>query len=238
MRVLAVSHQDDAGPGVFADAVRGDGHSLDVWDRPREESAPADPGGYDAVVVLGGAMNVDEAAEHRWIDGELEMIEGLLERDVPLLGVCLGSQLLATAAGGRAERAPAPEIGWHAVEVSPEGRDDPLVGPLAPGFEALQWHSYRSQLPDDAVELARSPLATQAFRIGPVAWGIQFHAEVSRKDAECWIRNHESDPDAIRIGVDPDALLAETAPRIDAWNDLGRALCGRFLAVAGAATQV
>ncbi len=230
MRVLAVSHQDDAGPGVFAEAVAGAGHELDVWDRPREAAPPADPAGYGAVIVLGGAMNVDEADRHEWIPAELRADRRAARpAGCPLLGVCLGSQLLATAAGGRAERAPVPEIGWFDVDVGPDGSADPVIGPLAPSFEALQWHSYRSVLPPDAVELATSPICTQAFRVGPVAWGIQFHAEVSRTDAEHWIDDYESDPDAIRIGVDPARLLAETEPRIEAWNDLGRNLCARFL---------
>jgi GMP synthase (glutamine-hydrolysing) len=184
------------------------------------------------VIVLGGAMNVEDAAEHPWIDEELEMIRTLLDRGTPLLGVCLGSQLLATAAGGRAERAPEPEIGWFGVDVGEAGASDPLIGPLAPGFEALQWHSYRSILPAGAIELASSPVSPQAFRIGSSAWGIQFHAEVSRPDAEHWIHDYESDPDAIRIGIEPGRLLAETMPRIDAWNELGRDLCARFLEVA------
>lgn len=232
MRVLAVSHQDDAGPGVFAGAVAAAGHELDVWDRPREATPPADLRAYGAVIVLGGAMNVDEADTHEWIPAELDLIAELLTRRVPLLGVCLGSQLLATAAGGRAQRAPVPEIGWFDVDVGEAGAGDPLIGPLAPTFEALQWHSYRSVLPTDAVELATSPICTQAFRVGPVAWGIQFHAEVSRADAEHWIHDYESDPDAIRIGVDPARLLSETEPRIEAWNDLGRNLCARFLDLA------
>ncbi len=178
-------------------------------------------------------MNVDEAAAHAWIpDRARDDRASCSSAEVPLLGVCLGSQLLATAAGGRAERAPVPEIGWFDVEVDAAGASDPLLGPLAPGFEALQWHSYRSVLPAGAVELASSPICTQAFRVGPAAWGIQFHAEVSRADAEHWIDDYESDPDAIRIGIDPDRLLAETEPRIDAWNDLGRNLCSRFLELA------
>lgn len=229
MRVLAVSHQDDAGPGVFAEAIESGGAALEVWDRPRVEAPPGDLDDYDAVIVLGGAMNVDQAAEHPWIDAELAMLRGLLERRTPLLGVCLGSQLLATAAGGRAERAAEPEIGWFGVEVTKAGAADPLLGPLAPGFTALQWHSYRCVLPPEAVELAASPVCPQAFRAGPCAWGIQFHAETARADAEHWVRDYESDPDAVRIGIDPEALLGETRARIDRWNALGRELCDRFL---------
>jgi GMP synthase (glutamine-hydrolysing) len=122
------------------------------------------------------------------------------------------------------------------VEVTPEGRDDPVIGPLAPAFEAFQWHSYEVPLPPDAVALAQSPVSLQAWRAGEVAWGIQFHAEVSAADAEHWIDDYRSDPDAVRIGLDPEALRAETRPRMEAWNQLGRELCVRFLDVAAART--
>jgi GMP synthase-like glutamine amidotransferase len=91
-------------------------------------------------------------------------------------------------------------------------------------------------LPATAVKLASTPLCTQAFRVGPQAWGIQFHAEVSRTDLVGWIDGFETDPDAVRIGIDPEALRAESAPLIDGWNELGRGICRRFLDVA--ATRV
>ena len=90
----------------------------------------------------------------------------LLECGTPLLGLCLGGQLVAQAAGAEPGRAPRPEIGWHAVELTAEGGDDPLLGPLAPGFEAFQWHSYEFPLPAGAVALARSDVCLQAARIG------------------------------------------------------------------------
>ena len=235
LRVLAISHQRDAGPGVFAEAIAADGHHLDVW-QPAEAALPdagiREPASYDAVIVLGGAMHVDHGDRHPWLAEEKRTIAGLLSEGVPLLGVCLGSQLLTEAAGGGARPAAAPEIGWFDVEVGPEGAEDPLIGPLAPGFEAFEWHSYECLLPESAVALARTETCTQAFRIGRSAWGIQFHAEVSRTDAEHWIEDYESDPDAVRIGVDPAALAAATAPRIEAWNELGRGICRRFCELA------
>ena len=232
MRVLAVSHQRDAGPGVFAEAVRDAGHELETWHTAEAAQAPAEPAGYDAVMVFGGAMHVDHEAEHPWLVAEKRTIAGLLREGVPLLGVCLGSQLLAEAAGGSARAAARPEIGWFEVEVAPEGAADPLLGPLAPAFCAFEWHSYECVLPATAVKLASTPLCTQAFRVGPQAWGIQFHAEVSRADLVGWIDGFETDPDAVRIGIDPEALRAESAPLVDGWNELGRGICRRFLDVA------
>jgi GMP synthase (glutamine-hydrolysing) len=229
VRVLAIVHQRDAGPGVFAEAIRGAGGELDEWTLAERPQPPADPFGYDAVLVLGGAMNVDEGERHGWIGEEEAILRELLEREVPLLGLCLGGQLLATAAGAKARRALRPEIGWHPVEVAPEGEEDPLLGPLAPSFEAFQWHSYEFPLPPGAVPLARSEFCLQACRVRERAWALQFHPEVSRADALHWIEDFEADPDAVRIGVDPAVLGPETEAKIDGFNQLGRDLCRRWL---------
>jgi len=179
-------------------------------------------------MVFGGAMHVDQEAQHPWLAPEKALLRELVEGGTPLLGVCLGSQLLAEAAGGTARRAPRPEIGWQQVEVTDQGARDPLLAPLAPSFEAFQWHSYEFTPPPGASALARSDVCPQGFRLGN-AVGIQFHAEVTQADAEAWIDDYRSDEDAVRSGVDPDALRTRTRLSIAAWNELGRALCGRFL---------
>lgn len=229
MRVLAIVHQRDAGPGVFAEAIRGAGAELSEWTLAERPEPPADPLGYDAVLVLGGAMNVDEEARHGWIAEEKALLAELLEREVPLLGLCLGGQLLASAAGAEPRRASRPEIGWHRVVGTPEGEGDPLLGPLAPSFESFQWHSYEFPLPPGAIPLARSEVCLQACRLGERAWALQFHPEVSRADALHWVDDYEADPDAVRIGIDPAVLAPETEAKIDAFNELGRALCTRWL---------
>ncbi|MDX6581083.1 MAG: hypothetical protein QOI10_267 [Solirubrobacterales bacterium] len=231
MRTLAISHQRDAGPGVFAEAIAAAGHELDLWLIPETGEPPADPLGYDAVMTFGGAMHADQPDRHPWIEPEKELLSELIAAGVPLLGVCLGSQLVVEAAGGEARRAPEPEIGWHRVELTTEGTEDPLLAPLAPSFEAFQWHSYECVPPAGAAILARSPVCVQAFRVGS-AWGIQSHPEVSAADAAHWIDDYRSDSDAVRIGVDPASLGRETEGRIAAWNELGRGLCSRFLAAA------
>ncbi|MEK6278184.1 MAG: type 1 glutamine amidotransferase [Actinomycetota bacterium] len=234
MRALAIVHQRDAGPGVFADAMRSQGVELETWMPPEAATPPRDARDCDAVLVLGGAMHADQEDDHPWLPEEKALLAGLLEDGTPLLGVCLGAQLLAEAAGGTPRRLPEAEIGWHEVEVSGAGMDDPLLGPLAPRFRAFQWHSYECTLPPGAVALAQSAACMQAYRVGERAWGIQFHAEVSAADAESWIADYRSDRDAVRIGLDAEALRASTAEAIGAWNEVGRDLCGRFLAAVAA----
>jgi GMP synthase (glutamine-hydrolysing) len=234
VRVLAIVHQIDAGPGVFGEAIAAHGDSLEEWLLPESAQPSADPLDYDAVFVLGGSMNVDQEDRHEWLGTERGLLGRLIERRVPLIGLCLGGQMVAAAAGAVPRRAPRPEIGWHQVEVTEAGRNDPLLALLAPTFEVFQWHSYEFPLPPGAVALARSEVSLQACRIGEVAWAIQFHPEVSAADALCWIEDYESDEDAVRIGIDPTALAIETEAKIGAFNDLGRDLCRRWLDLAAA----
>jgi GMP synthase-like glutamine amidotransferase len=215
---------------VFAEAAAARGDELVEW-VPGEEPLPA--GRFEATLVFGGAMNVHEEEANPWLVEEKALLRKLLATEVPVLGVCLGAQLVADAAGGRVGRASEPEIGWHEVERS--DTRDPVIGPLPERFLAFQWHSFEFELPPGATALARSPVCLQAFRAGERTWGIQFHAEVSRTEVNAWLDDYEKDPDAVRIGLDPDALRAESEARLGGWNELGRGLCDRFLEAAATA---
>jgi len=234
MRALAIVHQWDAGPGVFADAARRQGWELQEWLITGGNPPPDAVSNFQAVMVFGGAVHADQEAAHPWLRNEKQLLAALLGRGMPLLGVCLGAQMLAEAAGAPARRAAAPEIGWVEVQVTNAGATDPLIGPLAPRLSAFEWHSYEFPLPAGAVALARSPTCLQAFRVGECAWGIQFHAEVTAADARHWIEDYRSDADAVRIGLKPDALRAATDRSIEAWNTVGRGICERFLDAARA----
>jgi GMP synthase (glutamine-hydrolysing) len=234
MRALAIVHQRDAGAGVFADEMRERGVELDEWLlTKRGTGPPREIADYDAVLTFGGAMHADQEDRHPWLRFEKDFLEAVLDDGMPILAVCLGCQLLAEAAGGLARRAREPEIGWLEVEITDEGAADPVIGPLAPSFRGFQWHSYEAVPPQGAAILARSPVCAQAYRIGERAWGIQFHAEVTAGDLAHWIDDYRSDGDAVRIGIDPQALRAESEGKIADWNRIGRELCGRFLDAVG-----
>ncbi|MFL5959280.1 MAG: type 1 glutamine amidotransferase [Gaiellaceae bacterium] len=226
MNVLSLVHGHDARTELFGPLVAEAGHRLDEWSFGWATPPPEPLDAYDAVLVFGGAMHGDQEDTHPWLRDELEWLHALLERPVPTLGICLGSQLLARAAGAWLGPLPEPEIGWREVELTEEGTADEVLSTLPPRFEALQWHHYGHGLPAGAVALARNAASLQAFRLGETCWGVQFHPEVTEPQLERWIRD-KSDPPP-----DPERLRAETRERIGPWNELGRRLCRSFVAAA------
>jgi GMP synthase (glutamine-hydrolysing) len=228
VRVLTIVHQPNAGAGVFGEVADRAGHELVRW-VPSATPPPAEDG-FGAVMVFGGSMHLDQEDANPWLREEKAFLREVLEGGVPLLGVCLGSQLVAEAAGASPRRASRPEIGWHGIELTAEGGRDPLLAPLAGGFEGFGWHSYEFPLPPEADALARSDICLQAFRLrGRPVWGLQFHAEVTPDTLDSWIDDYDSDEDAVRLGLDPERLREESAGRIEAWNELGRGISRRFL---------
>ena len=224
MNVLSVIHGTDARTELFAPVVQDAGHELDEWSFAWGAPPPRPLDSYDAVLVFGGAMHADQDAHHPWLLEESMWLQQVLVRRTPVLGICLGVQLLARATGSWVGRMRAgPEIGWLDVELTEAGAADPVVGVLPRRFEALQWHHYTYGLPAGAVELARSPACTQGFRLGEACWGVQFHPEVTKSQLEDWIADTEDPPPHAAL------LRAETPEKIDRWNELGRMLCGAFL---------
>jgi GMP synthase (glutamine-hydrolysing) len=210
--------------------VRAAGHEYDEWSLAWERPSPRPLHEYGAVLVFGGAMHADQDDQHPWLVEENSFIQGLLERQVPMLGICLGIQLFAKAEGAAVYPLPdGPEIGWFPVELTASAAEDPLFARLPSRFQAFGWHYYTYDLPERAEELGRSARCNQAYRLGESAWGVQFHPEVTMEIVQSWL----DDDDDFPTDLDRTAFAAETEQRIDEWNAFGRALCGGFLELAG-----
>lgn len=225
MNVLSVVHGEEARTELFAPVIEEAGHHLDECSFASTGALPCPLESYSAVLVFGGSIHPDQDERHVWMKNELDWLEGLLDHRVPTLGICLGSQLLARAAGSWVAPLAEPEIGWAEVELTREGLADPVLSALPPRFDALQWHHYQHGLPEGAVALARNSACLQGFRIGDACWGVQFHPEVTEPQLERWTADERELSGAER-------LRAETRERIGAWNGLGRRLCQAFLTVA------
>jgi GMP synthase (glutamine-hydrolysing) len=227
-KVLAVQHVAVEPPALVADALQGEGVGVDVVHTYRGEPVPGDAAGLDGLVVMGGPMAVYEADRLPHLRQELKLIDSSLRRGLPVLGVCLGSQLLAAALGARVEKGTAKEIGWYPVALEPAAREDPLLGQLPGSFEALHWHGDVFELPRGAVRLARSErTATQAFRHGK-AWGLLFHAEVTARQVADMAAAFEDELED--AGVTSDALLHGARAHLAGLERLARPLFRRWAA--------
>jgi GMP synthase (glutamine-hydrolysing) len=232
MRVLTIVHEEDAGPGIFDEVLVAAGTDVDTWLVAEQAEPPARPTAYDAIMTFGGSAHPHQEDRHPWLATEKRFLMDALRRQVPLLGICLGAELIAQADGASVQKLAHPEIGWYEVQVTEEGASDPLLGPIGVSFAALEWHSYEVPLPAGAIALADSASCLQAYRLGKCAWGLQFHAEVTAQDFQHWLDNYTIDEDAVAEGIDPQAIASETEGRLSTWHATGRGICERFLRVA------
>jgi GMP synthase-like glutamine amidotransferase len=215
VRALCLTHEENGPAGLFADVLRERGDDLLEWNVSGGEP-PEPPQAFDALVVFGGSMHVDQEAQHPWLSQQLDLINGALDRGQPLLGVCLGGQLIARALGAHVGPASLPELGWYEVELTSEGQTDPVLGALPRSFDALEWHSYAFELPSEAVLLAENEVCPQGFRVAKTTWGVQFHPEATREMLERWRTASEGSAPPVDLGP------------IHRWNELGRDLANAF----------
>jgi GMP synthase (glutamine-hydrolysing) len=220
MRVLSLVHGLNVRAELFEDVVRAQGHE---HAEAHAETGMPSLDGVDALMVFGGHQHVDQEDEYPWLVPEDAFLRSVLDRGLPTLGVCLGAQLLAKAAGAWAGPSERPEAGWIPVELTEAGVEDPVFGALPRRFDAFQLHEYTYAVPEGAEELARSAVNTQAFRLGR-AWAVQFHPEVREAQVVRWLEE-----DAV---PDRDEIAASLPARLPGWQELGTRLCRAFLAAA------
>jgi GMP synthase (glutamine-hydrolysing) len=224
--LLVVRHVPWEGPHRILDAFeKRPVQVVDSLDTDRPLPAASDVGG---AVFMGGPMSANDVDRYPRLGEEIEWLREAVAAELPVLGVCLGSQLLARALGAAVRPGPAKEIGFAPIEVL--DASDPLLAPLAPAAEVLHWHGEVFELPVGAVALARSALTDiQAFRAGPCAWGLLFHAEADDDLVERWLDEPAmADEARAALGDDYARLLRAGAKRVE--RDRGQRAFAAFAA--------
>ena len=192
-RVFVVQHVACEDLGTFATVLAERGSEI-TYVRPFAGDAVPDAADARALIILGGPMSANDTAALPYLAAERELLAAALLRDLPVLGVCLGSQLLAAAAGAAVFRAARAEIGWAPLGLTPEGRQDPLLAGAGALAAVFHWHGETFDLPPGATRLAFSASTlNQAFRLGRAAYGLQFHLEVDAAAIEAWMKAYPDD---------------------------------------------
>ncbi|MEA2269010.1 MAG: hypothetical protein QOC64_1620 [Solirubrobacteraceae bacterium] len=238
MRLLVLQHLSTEHPGSFADVIRERGVDVLTVELDEGEALPS-LADVDAILVMGGPMSANDDDEHPWLATERAFIREAVEAGVPLLGACLGAQLLAAALGAGVYPVPAgPEVGLLPVDVVDAGLTDPVLAGLAPSFLTCQWHGDTFDLPAGGELLASSPhCRNQAFRVGPSAYAIQFHVEPTTEQIAQWreIPAYAAALEQVLGPPEAEAFFAETIARVPELTVIAHRLFGAWLDVAAAA---
>ena len=220
MNLIVVQHLFCEGPGAFNAVLDDREVERTVVEIDVGETLP-DWRGFDGIIAMGGPMSVNDESEHPWLVDEKRWLAEAVRAGKPFFGACLGVQLLASALGARVFPLEQSEVGLLTVERTSEGFADPVIGALADPLITLQWHGDTFELPDGGVLLASSAAAPhQAFRFGDVAYGIQFHLEVTPEMAEQWAGIPEYSA-ALTSALGEEGGKAFLADAVDRHEELG-----------------
>jgi len=195
--ILVIKHISIEGPGTAGDFFEDKGRKIRTIELDRGQDLPPDLSKIEAVILLGGPMNVYEEGKYPFLKDEDAFLKKAIRENVPTLGICLGAQLLAKACGVKVKKAKEKEIGWYKVSSTDEGRKDPLLAGIASEFDAFQWHEDTFEIPSDAALLATSnSCRNQAVRFCKNIYGLQFHIEVTGSMIKDWVKEYteSSDP--------------------------------------------
>jgi GMP synthase (glutamine-hydrolysing) len=226
--VLVLQHAASEGLGTIEDALRASGHSFQYLRTFAGDVVPENAGDASGLVIMGGPMGVYEYERYPFLRQEMKLIESFLKEEKPILGVCLGSQLLASTLGAEVKPGPRKEIGWFPIHLhEAETAEDAVWKDQPKSFTAYHWHGDIFDLPKSAVSLASSDLTVQqAFRYEKNAYGFLFHMEVTREQIQNMLR--EFDGEIRQEKLDGRAILQQSETNLPAMQKIGNAVFARW----------
>jgi GMP synthase-like glutamine amidotransferase len=227
--LLILQHYWCETPGVFLDVLRDRDIPTVTLCGANGDPYPSDLSAHSGVIAMGGPMGVYEEEQYPWLRQEDALLKIAIQRNMPTLGICLGSQLVAKAAGAEVKPGDRKEIGWYDITLSDEGIHDPLWKDFPSTFEAFEWHGDIFSLRPGAVSLASSALYShQAFRIGQRVYAVLFHLEVTTEMIQTWMKAFAGELATVRSYLDPAAIEQNLANRATRMNALAQGFMKRF----------
>ena len=231
-KILVFQHVPYEPLGTLDPLLKSSGFRIRYVNFGREPESRPSLDGYAALIILGGPMNSSEIKSYPNLITEMEIIREAVDRNISVLGICLGAQLLATALGGSVERNPTREIGWYDVDLTAAGANDPVLSMFSEVQRVFQWHEDGIELPPGSVHLAASKASNvQAFRHGDHAYGFQFHLEVNQSLIERWLTVPANQKTLLEETgrVDPDAIRRQTLESVIALEELSTETFSRWI---------
>ncbi|TQV82927.1 glutamine amidotransferase-related protein [Aliikangiella coralliicola] len=187
-KIMVFQHVPYEPLGTLDPLIRSQRHRIRYVNFGRNPDAQPSIEGYDALIILGGPMNIGQEAEYPHLDVEKQVIREAIEQNIPILGICLGAQLIAAALGAEVYRAKQSEIGWYKMLPTIAGRDDSVTQAFGEQENIFQWHGYTFDLPKDAELLIQGEeIVNQAYRVKDNVYGFQFHLEASSALIQRWL---------------------------------------------------
>ncbi|MFQ5442234.1 MAG: type 1 glutamine amidotransferase [Thermodesulfobacteriota bacterium] len=229
-KILIIQHVESEGPGLIGTGILRAGFAMEYVRIYRGEKIPDNPAGFSAVIAMGGPMGVYEADKHPFILDELRLLKEAFKKDIPVMGVCLGAQMMARAAGARVYKGGGTEIGFYKVGLTEEGTKDGLLMGLPGEFTVFQWHGDTFDVPPRSVNLASSDLfAHQLIRVGRRSYGFQFHFEVTISMVKEFLEVNKAELEGAADVPPPEEIVRAAGEHLSSVQRYGSTIIKRFL---------
>ncbi|MEA9357370.1 type 1 glutamine amidotransferase [Bacteriovorax sp. PP10] len=231
-KVLVFQHVAHKILGTLNPTLKGSGLNMRYVNFERTPDEQPSVQKYNGLIILGGHMGVYEAEKYKHIKVEMQLIEEALKKEIPILGICLGAQLLAHVLGADVKKNHEKEIGWCDIDLTEDGLQDPLLSHFRPREKIFQLHGDTFDIPKSAVHLAKSDVCHgQAFRYGDKVYGLQFHLEVDQPMIQRWLDNPRNYDEMFSThqNFSKDQISLETQEFLPHSMDLSRQTFEKFV---------
>ncbi|OGW51543.1 MAG: hypothetical protein A2Z50_02315 [Nitrospirae bacterium RBG_19FT_COMBO_42_15] len=223
MKALILQNASHEGPGTIENYLKENNIAYTTVDLSKKGYKISDLSDYNALIVMGGPMNVYETDEFPYLIEEEKIIRTAIEKNHLVLGICLGAQMMAKALSAKVTKGKTKEIGWYDIALTDDGLKDKALGPLGKDIKVFQWHGDTFDMPSGAVRLAGSELfPNQAFRYGKRAYALQFHLEVTEDIIKDWIKHGEAELKPLQGLIDPQKIVEDNKKYIKGFEERGR----------------